>query len=225
MIHAGDVDDEGQLIVDELLRYCGYRGRVQRLYTSDTSTAALRKRLGMLEDNAKWEPLGISAYARSVTDKTFGINFSRLYTKLNGTLLTVGRVQTPAMGLVVARDEAIENHVVRKYYALEAEAEIDGRQPPIRAEFAPTKGSPLLGEEDKVWDSKGLAAVLAECKGKKFPARGSRLSSALAAMIRRPAHCPALQREITRRASRMAALRSMKQRRRAGIPKRRLLPT
>ena len=43
-----------------------------------------------------------------MTDKTFGINFSRLYTKLNGTLLTVGRVQTPAMGLVVARDEAIE---------------------------------------------------------------------------------------------------------------------
>ena len=77
VIHAGDVDDEGQLIVDELLRYCGYRGKVQRLYTSDTSTAALKKRLGMLEDNAKWEPLGVSAYARSVTDKTFGINFSR----------------------------------------------------------------------------------------------------------------------------------------------------
>lgn len=73
VIHAGDVDDEGQLIVDELLRYCGYRGKVQRLYTSDTSTAALKKRLGMLEDNAKWEPLGVSAYARSVTDKTFGM--------------------------------------------------------------------------------------------------------------------------------------------------------
>lgn len=170
VIHAGDVDDEGQLIVDELLRYCGYRGKVQRLYTSDTSTAALKKRLGMLEDNAKWEPLGVSAYARSVTDKTFGINFSRLYTKLNGTLLTVGRVQTPAMGLVVARDEAIENHVARKYYALEVQAEIDGRQPYIPAEFSPTKGSPLLGEEDKVWERKGLEEVLAACRGKNFPA-------------------------------------------------------
>lgn len=173
VIHAGDVDDEGQLIVDELLHYCGYRGRVQRLYTSDTSTAALRKRLGMLEDNAKWEPLGISAYARSVTDKTFGINFSRLYTKLNGTLLTVGRVQTPAMGLVVARDETIENHVSRKYYVLEAETEIDGRQPHISAEFSPAKGSPLLGEDDKVWDSKGLEVVLTECKGKSFRAKVS----------------------------------------------------
>ena len=170
VIHAGDVDDEGQLIVDELLRYCGYRGKVQRLYTSDTSTAALKKRLGMLEDNAKWEPLGVSAYARSVTDKTFGINFSRLYTKLNGTLLTVGRVQTPAMGLVVARDEAIENHVARKYYALEVQAEIDGRQPYIPAEFSPTKGSPLLGEEDKVWERKGLEEVLAACRGKGFKA-------------------------------------------------------
>ena len=174
MIHAGDVDDEGQLIVDELLRYCGYRGKVQRLYTSDTSTAALKKRLGMLEDNAKWEPLGVSAYARSVTDKTFGINFSRLYTKLNGTLLTVGRVQTPAMGLVVARDEAIENHVARKYYALEVQAEIDGRQPYIPAEFSPTKGSPLLGEEDKVWERKGLEEVLAACRGKNFPAKVSK---------------------------------------------------
>ena len=174
VIHAGDVDDEGQLIVDELLRYCGYRGKVQRLYTSDTSTAALKKRLGMLEDNAKWEPLGVSAYARSVTDKTFGINFSRLYTKLNGTLLTVGRVQTPAMGLVVARDEAIENHVARKYYALEVQAEIDGRQPYIPAEFIPTKGSPLLGEEDKVWERKGLEEVLAVCRGKTFPAKVSK---------------------------------------------------
>ena len=174
VIHAGDVDDEGQLIVDELLRYCGYRGKVQRLYTSDTSTAALKKRLGMLEDNAKWEPLGVSAYARSVTDKTFGINFSRLYTKLNGTLLTVGRVQTPAMGLVVARDEAIENHVARKYYALEVQAEIDGRQPYIPAEFSPTKGSPLLGEEDKVWERKGLEEVLAACRGKNFPAKVSK---------------------------------------------------
>lgn len=173
VIHAGDVDDEGQLIVDELLHYCGYRGRVQRLHTSDTSTAALKKRLGMLEDNAKWEPLGISAYARSVTDKTFGINFSRLYTKLNGTLLTVGRVQTPAMGLVVARDETIENHVSRKYYVLEAETEIDGRQPHISAEFSPAKGSPLLGEDDKVWDSKGLEVVLTECKGKSFRAKVS----------------------------------------------------
>lgn len=176
VIHAGDVDDEGQLIVDELLRYCGYRGKVQRLYTSDTSTAALKKRLGMLEDNAKWEPLGVSAYARSVTDKTFGINFSRLYTKLNGTLLTVGRVQTPAMGLVVARDEAIENHVARKYYALEVQAEIDGRQPYIPAEFIPTKGSPLLGEEDKVWERKGLEEVLAVCRGKTFPAKVSMLA-------------------------------------------------
>lgn len=174
VIHAGDVDDEGQLIVDELLRYCGYRGKVQRLYTSDTSTAALKKRLGMLEDNAKWEPLGVSAYARSVTDKTFGINFSRLYTKLNGTLLTVGRVQTPAMGLVVARDEAIENHVARKYYALEVQAEIDGRQPYIPAEFIPTKGNPLLGEEDKVWERKGLEKVLAECREKSFPAKVSK---------------------------------------------------
>lgn len=172
VIHAGDVDDEGQLIVDELLQYCGYKGKVLRLYTSDTSTAALKKRLGMLEDNVKWQPLGVSAYARSVTDKTFGINFSRYYTKLNGTLLTVGRVQTPAEGLVVARDEAIENHVVRKYYELEADAEIDGHcPPPIRVTFAPQKGSPLLGDEDKVWDAKGLEAVLAACKGKRFDAK------------------------------------------------------
>ena len=141
VIHAGDVDDEGQLIVDELLQYCGYRGQVLRLYTSDTSTAALKKRLGMLEDNAKWRPLGVSAYARSVTDKTFGINFSRYYTKLNGTLLTVGRVQTPAMGLVVTRDEAIENHVARRYYELEADAEVLGHcPPPVRVRFAPKKG-------------------------------------------------------------------------------------
>lgn len=172
VIHAGDVDDEGQLIVDELLHFCGYKGKVLRLYTSDTSAAALRKRLNMLEDNAKWKPLGVSAYARSVTDKTFGINFSRYYTKINGTLLTVGRVQTPAEGLVVTRDEAIENHIVRKYYELEADAEVNGYcPPPIRVKFTLPKGSPLAGEDEKVWDPKGLETVLAECKGKTFPAQ------------------------------------------------------
>ena len=114
--HAGDPDDEGQLIVDEILRYHNYKGRVVRLNTSDDTAAGLKRTIENPEDNSMYENDGWSAYARSICDAMFGFNLSRFFTLKSRQRQAVGRVQTPTLGMVVRRDMLIESHEKIKYY-------------------------------------------------------------------------------------------------------------
>ena len=132
VIHAGDPDAEGQLLVDEVLRWFNYKGPVWRVNTSITEKETLAKELNNLEPNEKYVSEGYAAYARSVSDLVVGVNMSRYYTlKGNGAKLTVGRVQTPTLGLVVKRDEIIENHIKQKYYVVAGEMDIEDKTIPI----------------------------------------------------------------------------------------------
>ena len=122
VINAGDPDDEGQLIVDELLDYLGYTGKVLRVYVNDNIEKNIRRAFDQLRPNEECRAVGQAAYARQMADMCFGVNESRLAAiRLHGRF-DIGRVMTPTLGLVVSRDEAIEHHVSRKYYELEAQA-------------------------------------------------------------------------------------------------------
>ncbi|MBR6350748.1 MAG: hypothetical protein IKR93_00275, partial [Firmicutes bacterium] len=79
VIHAGDPDDEGQYLIDEILNWFSYRGPVLRLSTGDTTEGALRKALSNMKDNREFESSGWSAHARAVTDIMAGYNFSHEY--------------------------------------------------------------------------------------------------------------------------------------------------
>ena len=143
VIHAGDPDDEGQYLIDEILRWHRYRGPVYRMNTNDTTPAALRRALLQLTDNRLSENRGWSAHARSVADMMVGYNCSRYFTLQNpGTLLTIGRVQTATLGLVVLRDAAIEGHVRQLYYEVFAKLRVDGRE--IEGKYEPRKEDPNL---------------------------------------------------------------------------------
>ena len=137
VIHAGDPDDEGQLLIDELLRWFNYKGIVKRLDTANTTLVAMKKALLHMTDNKPHEPYGWSAYARSVADLMVGINMSRLFSCKNQTLLTIGRVQTPTLGLVVNRDLAIEGHHKQKYYTIACD--INFNNDTVQADFIPAK--------------------------------------------------------------------------------------
>lgn len=137
VIHAGDPDDEGQLLIDELLRWFNYKGIVKRLDTANTTLVAMKKALSHMTDNKPHEPYGWSAYARSVADLMVGINMSRLFSCKNQTLLTIGRVQTPTLGLVVNRDLAIEGHHKQKYYTIGCD--INFNNDTVQADFIPSK--------------------------------------------------------------------------------------
>lgn len=118
VIHAGDPDDEGQLLIDEILRYYKNNHPVKRVFINDNTPELVKKALTNLEDNKKYESQGWAAYARSVSDFLVGINMTRLFTlnnKGNG-VLSIGRVQTPTLAMIVNRDLKIENHEKIKYY-------------------------------------------------------------------------------------------------------------
>ena len=152
VIHAGDPDDEGQYLIDEILEWFKYQGPVYRLATGDTTEAALKKALANLKDNKEFENSGWSAHARSVADIMVGYNFSRYFSLLNShvKMLTVGRVQTPTLGLVVQRDFLIENHEKQGYFSIYAELVLDGKT--VKAKLEPAKDDPNL-EDGKITDS------------------------------------------------------------------------
>lgn len=163
VINAGDPDDEGQLIVDEVLDYLGYTGKVERVYVNDNIEKNIVKAFEHLVPNDACRPAGDAAYARQMADMCFGVNETRLATKRLGGLFSVGRVQTPTLGLVVNRDEAIEHHVKRKYYELTATGacpDADG-QPTFK--FKP--GKELLAGEKHVFDAEALEALKAKLDG------------------------------------------------------------
>jgi DNA topoisomerase-3 len=133
LVHAGDPDREGQLLVDEVIAWCNVaaakRDKVQRLLINDLNSAAIRQALQNLQSNKNFVPLSTSALARSRADWLYGLNMTRAYT-LRGQqagyqgVLSVGRVQTPLLGLVVRRDQDIANFNSQTYYQVQAELTI-----------------------------------------------------------------------------------------------------
>lgn len=166
VIHAGDPDDEGQLLVDEILRMFKYPGTVKRLDTGNTTNAALRKALGKMTDNKLHENAGWSAYARSVADLMIGVNISRFFTCNNpGVLLTIGRVQTPTLGLVVARDYQIEHHIKSKYYNVLADVAVEDKV--VQTRFTPAKDNPNL-TDGRITDENYAKKIALWLNGKEF---------------------------------------------------------
>ena len=118
IIHAGDADSEGQYLVDEVLEYCSNKKPVKRLMINDNTLGGVKKAFSKIEDNSKYISLGKSAEARAIADMIVGFSLSRFYSILNNAKLSIGRVQTPTMALVVNRDNEIKNHIKEKYYNL-----------------------------------------------------------------------------------------------------------
>jgi DNA topoisomerase-3 len=125
IIHAGDPDREGQLLVDEVIDFLKVsktkKKQVKRLLISDLNLPAVKRSLSALQSNQNFMPLSISALARSRADWLYGINLTRAYT-LQGqkvgynNVLSVGRVQTPLLGLVVEKDRQIADFLPHDYY-------------------------------------------------------------------------------------------------------------
>lgn len=165
VIAAGDPDDEGQLIVDELLDYLGYTGKVKRVYVNDNIEKNIVKAFDNLVPNDSCRGAGNAAYARQMADMCFGVNETRLATKRLGGLFTVGRVQTPTLGLVVMRDNAIEHHVTRKFYELSARGTSDAGA--LTFKFKP--GKELLAGEKHLFDTDALEALKDKLDGRDLP--------------------------------------------------------
>ncbi|MEZ9370768.1 DNA topoisomerase III [Shewanella sp. 10N.286.51.B2] len=165
LVNAGDPDREGQLLVDEVISYAGVKAdkiaQTQRLLISDLNPSAVKRALGQLRTNKEFVPLSTSALARSRADWLYGMNMTRAYT-IQGKkvgyqgVLSVGRVQTPVLGLVVRRDEDIANFQPKAFYEVLAHLLTDNQEG-FSAKWKPSEAcQPYMDEEGRVL-AKGLA--------------------------------------------------------------------
>lgn len=128
VVNGGDIDDEGQLLVDELLIYHHYKGKVERVLISDMNINAVKKSCANLQDNALFKGQYLKAYSRASGDMIYGLNLSRALTinarknGYDGSVLTLGRVQTPTLSLVVDRFLKNKNHESSFFYELVCKA-------------------------------------------------------------------------------------------------------
>ena len=121
VVIATDADREGEMIAREVLDACAWNGPVQRLWLSALDEASVRKALASLWSGTRSYPLHLAATSRARADWLVGMNLTRAYTVLGRAaghdgVLSVGRVQTPTLRLVVDRDRAIAAFVPQPYW-------------------------------------------------------------------------------------------------------------
>ena len=132
LVIATDADREGELIAREIIDLCGYRGPIERLWLSALNDASIRTALGKLRPSSDTLPMYYSALARSRADWLVGMNLSRLFTLLGRQagydgVLSVGRVQTPTLKLVVDRDREIAAFKSAPFWAIDVSLSTEGQ--------------------------------------------------------------------------------------------------
>lgn len=122
VINCGDAGQEGELIQRWVINQAKYKGKIQRLWISSLTKEAIKEGFKNLQPNEKYNNLYYAGYSRAIGDWLLGLNATRLYTlKFGGykQVLSVGRVQTPTLAMLVKRYEEIKNFKPQKYWELQ----------------------------------------------------------------------------------------------------------
>lgn len=121
IINCGDAGQEGELIQRWVMQKAGAKCPVKRLWISSLTEEAIREGFANLKDQSEFQPLYEAGLSRAIGDWTLGMNATRLYTLKYGQnkqVLSIGRVQTPTLALIVKRQQEIENFVPKQYWEL-----------------------------------------------------------------------------------------------------------
>ena len=172
VIHAGDPGREGQLIVDELLQFLNNKKPVKRILLNALDSRSIQQALSALEPNQKFLPVFRAGQARSHADWNMGMNMTRAFTVLGrragygGGVLSVGRVQTPTLSIVVHRDEAIEAFKPKDYWTPWATFKVAQGQ--FKAKWTPPSDMEVAWLDDarRVVQQPAAQAILDKIKGK-----------------------------------------------------------
>ena len=121
IVNCGDAGQEGELIQHWVMQKAKATCKVKRLWISSLTEDAIREGFKNLKDQSEFQSLYEAGLARAIGDWLLGMNATRLYTLkygLNKQILSVGRVQTPTLALIVNRQKEIENFVPTQYWEL-----------------------------------------------------------------------------------------------------------
>ncbi|MNQ48337.1 DNA topoisomerase 3 [compost metagenome] len=122
VINCGDAGQEGELIQRWVMNEANYKGEVQRLWISSLTTEAIKEGFENLKPSANYDNLFYAGFSRAIGDWLLGMNATRLYTVKHGgykQVLSIGRVQTPTLAMVVERFKEIENFKPQPYWELQ----------------------------------------------------------------------------------------------------------
>ena len=165
VVHGGDPDDEGQLLVDEVLEYAGNTAPVSRVLIGDLTARAAKKALDKLQSNQDFFGLSEKARARSIGDQIYGFNMTRAYTLAGQArghrgVLAVGRVQTVILGMIVNRYKAHKGHAAAAFYKLGVTLGFGSRT--VKARFIVPADAPQ-DEKRRVVDEVYVTKVADSC--------------------------------------------------------------
>ena len=154
IICATDSGREGELIFRYIYDYVKCKKPVRRLWISSMTTEAIKEGFEKLKDAKDYDNLYESAKCRSEADWLVGINASRAYTINYGVLLSIGRVQTPTLSIIVERQKEIDAFVPKDFWQ-------------IRADFGLYTGlwTDLDENENKIYDKAAAEAIHEKIKG------------------------------------------------------------
>ncbi|HIC3271249.1 TPA: DNA topoisomerase 3, partial [Campylobacter jejuni] len=158
IVNCGDADDEGQILVDEIIQYSKTSKPVFRVLINDLTPKAVKEEIAKIKPNADFKGMSERGFARSQADWIVGINLTRAYTimaRKNGYegVLSVGRVQTPILALIVNRDKEFENFKSIDYFSLLGDFNINNNT--IKAR---------LKTEDKILDENLAKEIKKSCE-------------------------------------------------------------
>lgn len=155
LVIATDAGREGELVARWIMAKAGWNKPAKRLWISSQTDKAIREGFASLKPAKDYENLFKSAQARSEADWLVGLNVTRALTCKHNAQLSAGRVQTPTLALLVAREEEIRRFVPREFYGLCAELE------GFRATWKDEKGN------GRSFDREKLETLLKQCEGKE----------------------------------------------------------
>ena len=122
VINCGDAGTEGELIQRWVINQCNYKGKVQRLWISSLTEEAIKEGFKNLKPSEQYDNLYYAGFSRAIGDWLLGLNATRLYTVKYGgykQVLSVGRVQTPTLAMIVNRFVEITNFKPQPYWELQ----------------------------------------------------------------------------------------------------------
>jgi len=171
VVNVGDQDREGQTLIDEILEHCGWHGQTKRLRLNDVNPDAIRKALNVMKNNTEYRGEYEAGKARMYADWLVGLAMTRFVTVslrdagYKVPALSVGRVQTPTLGLVVARDREIQNFSPSVYYELTSVLSLDGGRK-LSGRWLPNDAySGVINEDRKIMDKETALEIAQKLGG------------------------------------------------------------
>lgn len=173
IINCGDAGQEGELIQRWVMLKCGVKCPVKRLWISSLTEESIREGFKSLKDQTEYQPLYEAGLSRAIGDWLLGMNATRLYTIKyggggKGSVLSIGRVQTPTLALIVNRQKEIDNFVPEQYWELKTTYR-DTVFSALKSRF--NKKEDGIAVLEQIKDSLFTVTDVATKEGSEFPPR------------------------------------------------------